>query len=98
MPELGGVEDIRRSIFTVEAKKISSFGPLHKASVSLRQGSNKLIYYTGYLDQDVFELYDLESDPEELEDLFPVQPAIAKLLKEELLDKLADVNKPYQKQ
>lgn len=95
LPELGGIEDVKRSNFSVEAKQISSFGPLHKATVSLQQGIYKLIYYTGYFAEDVFELYDLESDKEEMEDLFPDQPAIAKILKEELLDKLSDVNKPY---
>ena len=97
LPGLGGVEDFERSTFSVEAKKVSSFGPLSTATVSMYKGTHKLIYYTGYEAKDSFELYDLENDSEELEDLFPAQPVIAKKLKEELLDKLSDVNKPYLK-
>lgn len=98
LPGLGGVEDYERSTFTVEAKKVSAFAPLGKATVAMQKGMHKLIYYTGYESEDTFELYDLESDPEELEDLHPAQPAIAKKLKDELLDTFLDVNKPYMKQ
>jgi len=64
----------------------------------LRKGTHKLIYYTGYEAEDSFELYDLEVDAEELNDLYPAQPAIAKKMKDELLDTFSDVNKPYLKQ
>lgn len=98
LPELGGVEDYERSIFTVEAKKSSAFKPLDIATVALREGTHKLIYYTGYEAEDSFELYDLEVDTEELNDLYPAQPAIAKKMKDKLLDTFSDVNKPYLKQ
>jgi arylsulfatase A-like enzyme len=91
------MEDYERSTFTVEAKKDSAFAPLHIATVALRKGTHKLVYYTGYEPEDTFELYDLEADTDELTDLYPAQPAIAKKLKEELLDKFSDVNKPYAK-
>jgi hypothetical protein len=97
LPELGGVEDMERSTFSVEAKKSSSFGPLRKATVSMYKGTHKLIYYTGYEAEDAFELYDLASDAEEMEDLYPAQPAIVKKLKEELLDTFLDADKPYTK-
>ena len=92
------MEDYERSTFTVEAKKVSAFAPLSKATVAMQKGMHKLIYYTGYESEDTFELYDLESDTEELEDLHPAQPAIAKKQKEELLDMFLDANKPYMKQ
>lgn len=95
LPELGGVEDFERSTFSVEAKRVSSFGPLGIATVSMYKGPHKIIYYTGYGGKDSFELYDLESDYEEMKNLIPVRPAIAKRLKEELLDTFSDVNKPY---
>ncbi len=97
LPELGGSEDYERGTFTIEAKLNSSFAPLHKATIAMRKGTHKLIYYTGYLDEDSFELYDMESDPEEMTDLYPAQPAILKKMKEELLDSLLDSNKPYMK-
>lgn len=97
LPELGGKEDYDRSTFSVEAKRVSAFGPLGIATVSMHKGGHKLIYYTGYEGMDSFELYDLESDKEELEDLYPAQPAIAATLKEELLDSFSDGNKLYTK-
>lgn len=97
LPGLGGMEDYDRSTFTVEAKKVSSFAPLGIATVAMRKGAHKLVYYTGYESEDSFELYDLESDIEEMSDLYSAQPAVAKKLKEELLDTFLDVNKPYMK-
>jgi choline-sulfatase len=95
LPGLGGVEDWKRSTYSMDAKNNPAFRPLTKATVSLRKGNHKLIYYTGYEDEDSFELYDLDADIEELDDLYPAQPAIAKQMKDELLDTLLDVNKPY---
>jgi arylsulfatase A-like enzyme len=97
LPELGGAEDYERSTFTVEAKRNSSFAPLEMATIAMRQGAYKLIHYIGYEAEDTFELYDLESDLEELKDLYPAQPAILKKMKAELLDMLLDSNKPYLK-
>jgi arylsulfatase A-like enzyme len=97
LPGLGGIEDYERSTFSIEAKSNSSFGPLARTTIVLRKGVHKLIYYTGYEPEDTFELYDLEADIEEINDLYPAQPAIAKKLREELLDSLLDVNKPYMK-
>ena len=97
LPGLGGTEDFERSTFSVEAKRVSSFGPLSTATVSMYKGVHKLIYYTGYEASDSFELYDLEVDAEEMEDLYPAQPEIAKKMKEELLDTFSDANKPYMK-
>ena len=96
LPELGGSEDFERSSFSVEAKTNSSFGALQKVSVSMRKGTYKLIHYKGYGGDDIFELYDLSSDYEEIHDLYPDQPAIAKVMKEELLESLFEADKPYQ--
>ncbi|MBE0672449.1 MAG: sulfatase-like hydrolase/transferase [Anaerolineales bacterium] len=97
LPGLGGSEDFERSTFSVEAKRVSAFGSLHIATVSMYKGTHKLIYYTGYEGADSFELYNLESDIEEMEDLYPAQPAIAKKLKEELLETFLQADKPYSK-
>jgi hypothetical protein len=43
-----------------------------------------------------FELYDLVEDIDEKQDLFAQSPSIASLLKEELLDTLSAVNKPFE--
>jgi arylsulfatase A-like enzyme len=97
LPGLGGVEDMQRSHFTVEAKDSPAFQPFKKATIAMQKGNYKLIYYTGYEPEDTFELYDLNADIEELNDLYPAQPTIARQMKEEFLDSLLDANKPYMK-
>ena len=61
----------------------------------MRKGEYKLINYIGYESEDSFELYDLENDPEELQDLYSTQTGIARSLTDELRVKLASVNKNY---
>jgi arylsulfatase A-like enzyme len=97
LPKLGGLEDQSRSIYTIEAKLNPAFAPLHRATIALQKDDYKLIYYTGYESEDSFELYNLTEDIEELDDLYPIKPAAAKTLKEELLDSLSDADKPYKK-
>lgn len=70
LPGLGGKEDQQRSSFSIEAKFNSAFAPLSKASVAMRKGQHKLIYYKGYNNSDSFELYDTANDPEELQNLY----------------------------
>ncbi len=97
LPGLGGLEDMERSHFTVEAKNSPAFQPFKKATIAMQRGNYKLLYYTGYEPEDTFELYDLAADIEELDDLYPAQPSIARRMKEELLDSLLDADKPYRK-
>lgn len=98
LPGLGGTADSERSIFTVEAKENSSFGPLIQGTISLIKGRSKLIHYMGYPKKpEVFELYHLQDDPEEIKDLFEADPTTASLMKEEMLDSLADANRPFVK-
>ena len=68
--------------------------PLTEATVALIKDDHKLIHYRGYKDYDnQYELYDLEDDPEEVQNIYPDHPA-AKLLREELDQKLHEVNQP----
>jgi arylsulfatase A-like enzyme len=97
LPGLGGNPDSQRSIFSVEAATNPAFAPLKTVSVAMRKGNYKLTYYSGYQDHDIFELYDLEKDPEELVDLYAANPAVASLLKEELLAGLQTADTPYQR-
>jgi arylsulfatase A-like enzyme len=97
LPGLGGVEDFERSTYVVEAKLNSAFGPLTKASFVLRKGNHKLTYYMGYQAEDSFELYDLDADIEEMNDLYPSQPAFGKKMKDELLETIFTVNAPFVK-
>ena len=95
LPLLGGSEDPQRSIYSMDAKNNSTFAPLQEFSISLTKGIYRLTQYN-YPEDKKFEFYDLEEDPEELNDLFPSQPAIAIQMKEELLQKLSEVNKPFE--
>jgi arylsulfatase A-like enzyme len=92
----GGTEDFERSTYTVEAKSNPAFSPLTQATIAMRKGNLKLIYYTGYEAKDSFEFYDLDGDKEELQDLFPDMPLAFKRMKEELLETLDRVNKPFE--
>jgi len=97
LPGLGGMEQTGRSIYTIEAKNNPAFTPLNRATFVLQKDGYKLIHYKGYASQDTFELYDLTTDIEELDDLYPRQPSASKLLIQELLDTLADADKPYKR-
>ena len=93
LPGLGGTFDPQRATFTIEAKTNPAFAPITKATIAMRKGSYKLIYYTGYEGEDSFELYDHATDLEELNDLYPKQTVIANSLRAELLDTLSSMNK-----
>ncbi len=98
LPGLGGEEDPGRSIFAVEAKENSAFRPLTRASISLIKNNRKLIYYFGYSRApNKFELYDLQDDIEELDNLFVKDPAVGSALKAELLDALDASNRSIKK-
>ena len=88
LPGLGGVQDAERSIFFSEAKDARPFEAWSKATFALRRGKYKLIYYMGfeqYGNEDKFELYDIDSDPEELQDLYSESSSTAQDLRRELL-------------
>ena len=89
LPGFGAPENAEQSLFMMDAKENSAFAPLrHRASFALRKGAYKLIYYKGfgeYGGKDQFELYDIEDDPEELNDLYPQSPSFAKDLRAELV-------------
>ena len=56
-----------------------------------------LLAYFGYPDFDnVYEMYNLEDDPEEIQDLSQADLTSFSRLKEEPLDHLEDANRPYQ--
>jgi arylsulfatase A-like enzyme len=93
LPGLGGTADAERAIYALEAKQNAAYGPLQIGTMALIRGRHKLIHYFGYpAVQDQYELYDLEEDPEELDDLYPLQMPLAADLQEEMQAKLAEVN------
>ena len=97
LPGFGGEHQEGRSIFSIEAKRNSAMAPLTWASISMIKDRKKLIYYMGYPGfDDSFELYDLQDDMEESDDLFNKDTVSASLMKEELLDALATSNASLQ--
>ena len=97
LPGFGGDEDYDRPVFSMYAAENSVFLPLKKAAISMHKGSYKLIAYFGFPGyDDVYELYDLGSDPEEMHDLSLEDAGTFSKLKAELLENLGRANRPYE--
>jgi hypothetical protein len=80
---------------SLRVNPVSSHAPLTKATVLLHRGRHKLVYYRGDGGYDVaYELYDVENDPEEREDLYATGDPIAQEMPEALERRLAEVNRP----
>ena len=100
LPGVGGPEDPERSLFMMEAKTEPPSEPLRKASFAIRKGRYKLIDYMGYPQYRVqhrFEMYDLEDDPEELNNIYSDTMSAAWSMREELLDRIGRADAPYAK-
>ena len=90
-----------RSIFSLEASDSPENDPLGPASVMMMKGKYKLTYYFGYKELDgigpLFELYDLENDPQEMKNIYDPQSKISQELRDEVLAKVREVDQPYLK-
>jgi arylsulfatase A-like enzyme len=96
LPGLGGEADPDRSIYSIDAKTASSFSSFEHYSISLTKQRHRLIYYQRP-EYSGFEFYNMDNDPEELHDLFPSAPSLAKQMKQELMQKIEEFNAPYKK-
>ncbi len=90
---------VERNIYTVQAANNDPDSALTQSTIMLVKENYKLIYFFGY-DEDLpngelIQLYDIEKDPEELNDLSAVKKDVAKDLLKELKLKLAEMNEPY---
>jgi arylsulfatase A-like enzyme len=99
LPGFGGWTDEDRPIFSMVAVDNSAFAPIKKAAISMRKHAYKLIAYLGYEDKipQSFELYDLENDPEELDNLAAKDVKLFSLMKTELLTHLQEANDEFEK-
>lgn len=90
-----------RSIYALEATDSLDDQPLGPATVMMVKGRYKIVYYFGYEELrgigPYFEAYDLENDPEELNDIFSARPDIFQGLRDELLEKIRVVDEPYRR-
>jgi len=88
-----------RSIYAISATDNSPKAPLTKASTMIVRGRYKLTFYFGQFKLGAqsmrIELYDIESDPDELHDLYASEPRIAAELLDELKAGLAEADRPY---
>lgn len=88
-----------RSVFSVRAIRNQQLAPLTRTTITISKGKYKLIYYLGYEDNRHFpeavQLFDLETDPEELIDLSETEKATAQQMLGELKAKLGEVNEAY---
>lgn len=88
-----------RSVYVVQAEKSEQFGPLTVATLTVRKGDYKLMYFFGYKElrgnRERVELYNIKDDPEELNDLFDIEKGIGQELLNELKAKLEEVNTPF---
>ncbi len=93
--------ETEKGVFALEASDSIDTQPLNPASVMMVKGKYKITYYFGYQELGdhgpLFEVFDLQNDPEELNNIFTENSKICKDLKDELLEKIKEVDAPYQK-
>jgi arylsulfatase A-like enzyme len=97
LPGFSDVYDSDKPVFTMDSSQNPAFASLKKISISMRKGDLKLIATLGYTEADIFELYNLADDPEELQNLFQKDTVTFQRLRDELLSHLADANRPYER-
>lgn len=66
--------------------------------MSLTRDRYSLMHYGYPKDSyEKFEFYDLDADPEEMNDLYPSSPAQALQMKDELLQNVSEVNRAFER-
>jgi arylsulfatase A-like enzyme len=84
-----------RTIYSVEAKQSKKIDHLDLASFSMITSPFKLVLYRGYPEtnqEDLYELYDLEEDPEELRNIYDPSSHQSKILRDKLLNSIDEKN------
>jgi arylsulfatase A-like enzyme len=85
-------EPDNRNIFIIEAKQNPKTAPLQIATIAMIKDYHKLIKYMGYNYTDTtYELFNLEEDPEELENLLPNSSLSSELINE-MEEKIKNMN------
>ncbi len=89
----------RRSVYALEAKTNKPLQPLTSASAMIVKGQYKLTKYFGYRylpkSDTLIELYDIDNDPEEINEISATYPRITTELLEELEAKIKSADQPY---
>jgi len=87
-----------RDIVIMDSRANEKNLPIDTGSIALIRGSYKMMYYVGYEELDggdYIELYDIDSDPEEMNELSSTKTDIANEMLQTIKAKLAEVNEPY---
>jgi arylsulfatase A-like enzyme len=91
--------EVGRSVHVVQAEKSEQYAPLTIATLAVKKGDYKLMYFFGYEELEGrgerIELYNIKDDPEELKDLFAIETETGMELLEHLKAKLAEADAPY---
>jgi arylsulfatase A-like enzyme len=88
-----------RNVYVVRATENGQYDPFTIASLALVRDDYKLHYYFGYKQtpDELVKLYNIKSDPEEMNDLAAVKRETTAELLNELQTKLKEVDAPYLK-
>jgi arylsulfatase A-like enzyme len=93
-----GSPDPNRKIYVIESKETKRNSAISQGTLALLRGKYKLVFFFGYDElngKELVQLYDIEQDPQELNNLYPSQRSIGDALLSELKSRLAEMNKPY---
>lgn len=78
-----------RNSFVVEAKETHHLNPAQKASIAMIQWPYKYIYYTGYENiKNGGQIFDLSTDPDEINDLYSQNLPLSQMMQETLLSRI----------
>lgn len=89
LPTSNSADKTSRDLFVIEAKSSAKQGPLHQATFSLVRQDLKMIYYHGYEGYDeVYEVFDLVNDPEEIQNIYSPIDKTSLALKDALLERI----------
>jgi arylsulfatase A-like enzyme len=100
LPGFGaGAANRERSLYALVSQSSDTRGPLTNATIAMMRRHYKLIHYLGYEEcERPYELYDLENDPDELENLYASHRPIASELARELGAQIQQVNCSFEAQ
>lgn len=98
-PYAPATQQPRKGIYAVAARHNEPTHQLSEVTIMHVEGNYKLIYYLGYKEfgskGELSQLFDIQNDPEELNDLTLTQKGIASELLAKVKSKLKEVNEPY---
>jgi arylsulfatase A-like enzyme len=87
-----------RSIFSLDGRYTDRFGPYNNGTFMLRKDAYKLAYFFGndaiydrFRGKPYYELYHVEEDPEEMENLYHPDDSVSKELFDEMITKMREM-------